>query len=154
MDRLLKEVVSLRREVLRLSPPEYFSMKDVARSFFGSLLLAFTFIFSSRLVEQTKLMTSAHVLFIIVATLVILTVEIYFIGYARVPNRRNRPFYEFWAKRIVTFYLVAWVVSFGVALLYAFNSVFPSLTGLAVFAVGVSLPASIGAAFADLLRSY
>ncbi|MEK6823175.1 MAG: hypothetical protein AABY13_05070, partial [Nanoarchaeota archaeon] len=93
-----KDIVAIKREVLRLTPPPHFSMKDIARSFFGALFLASTFIFSSQLVHQTALLSSGHIVAIIIATVVVLTVEIFFIGYERVPDRRERRFLQFWAN--------------------------------------------------------
>lgn len=153
-DHLHQDVLSIKREVLRLTPPEYFSSKDLARSFFGALFLASTFIFSGGLVQQAKLMSTVHIIVLVLVTLAVLTVEIYFIGYHRVKNKKTRPFYEFWGKRIVTFWSVALVVSFGLSLLYAFDQYFPTTLELVKFSMVVSFPASVGAALADLLRSY
>ena len=152
--KLEKDVAAIKREVFRLTPPDYFSAKDIARSFFGALFLASTFIFSSSLVTQARLLTNTHLFVLVLTTLLILTIEIYFIGYERISNTSRRPFYEFWGKRIVTFWVVALLVSFGLSLLYAFDATLPTVMDLVKFALLLSFPASVGAALADLLRSY
>jgi uncharacterized membrane protein len=152
-DRVAEDVKAIKHEVLLLSPPEYFSMKDVARSFFGALFLASTFIFSSALESQARLLSNIHILAIILVTLAVLTVEIYFIGYERVTNVKRRPFYEFWGKRVVTFYSVALIVAFGLSYLYAFDAVLTPAAMLR-FCIILSFPASVGAALADLLKRY
>jgi uncharacterized membrane protein len=147
------DVRAVKHEVLSITPPEYFSLKDVARSFFGALFLASTFIFSSALEKQAAAIGGAHLLAIVLTTLVVLTVEIYFIGYGRIKDRRHRPFYEFWGKRVTTFYVVALVVAFGLSYLYGFNlTLGPAV--LLKFCVILSFPASVGAALADLLKKY
>ena len=149
-----QDIIDIKREVLRLTPPAHFSMKDIARSFFGALLLASTFIFSSQLITQAKLLTQTHIAAIILATILVLTVEIYFIGYERVQDKHSRKFIQFWAKRIVTFYIVALVVAVGLSYLYGFNLVLDTQAEVVNLTLMLSFPASVGAAIADLLRTY
>ena len=147
------DVRTVKHEVLSVTPPDYFSMKDVARSFFGALFLASTFIFSSALETQAHLLSLFHVLLIILVTIAVLSVEIYFIGYERIRDVKHRPFYEFWGKRIITFYCVAIIVAFGLSYLYAFDLVLDP-SAMLRFCVILSFPASVGAALADLLKRY
>jgi len=151
---LQNDVRLIKQEVLSETPPDYFSTKDIARSFFGALFLTSTFIFSSRITEQVKLMELPNIWALIITTFIVLTIEIYFIGYQRIRNKKERPFTEFWGKRIVTFWTMALLVSFGLAMLYAFDKVFTNAADMVKFAVVLSFPASVGAALADLLRRY
>ena len=153
LQTIAADVKAVKHEVLSITPPEYFSVNDVARSFFGALFLASTFIFSSALGQQAKIISDSHIVAIIIATIIILSVEIYFIGYARIQDVKHRPFYEFWGKRIVTFYAMALIVAFGLSYLYGFDiTLGPQV--LLKFCVILSFPASVGAALADLLKNY
>lgn len=153
LQNIATDVQAVKHEVLSISPPEYFSVKDVARSFFGALFLASTFIFSSALGKQAEIINGWHMIAIVVVTIAVLSVEIYFIGYARIKDRRRRPFYEFWGKRVTTFYAMALIVAFGLSYLYGFDIALGPQVMLK-FCVILSFPASVGAALADLLKRY
>ena len=96
-------------------------------------------------------------IYAIVATLVILTAEIYFIGHRRVTKKSERKFGQFLLKRLLVFYLVAIAVS-GLLVylygLYKLPQVIVSNTGVFNLVIIISLPCAIGAAIGDLLRKY
>lgn len=148
------DVQEVKRILLREAPPEYFSLKDVARSFFGALFLGFAML-SKLLVDLAPRLTSQHIILIIIFTIVILTIEIYFIGFARFTSseRKARPFSEFWAKRFITFYIVAIAVSSLLAWIYNIGAILPQDQVLK-FVIMLSMPCAIGAATGDLLRKY
>jgi uncharacterized membrane protein len=98
-------------------------------------------------------MTYGHIAVLIIVTFIMLTIEIYFIGYARVRDKKSRPFSEFWGKRIFTFWLVALFVSGGISLLFAYDAILTT-TEFVKFVLVLSFPASVGAAIADLLKRY
>ena len=111
LQSIAHEVDFIKKLLLKEVPPEHFSMKDIVRSFFGAAFIGSTFIFSRLLIEIPPLLTTRHVIAIVVSTLAILTAEIYYIGYQRVENKKARPFGQFWLKRLLTFYAVSIIVS-------------------------------------------
>ncbi len=151
---LQTDVNEIKKILLREAPPELFSFKDVARSFFGALFLGFAML-SKLLVELAPNLKNNHVLLIIIFTIIILTMEIYFIGYARLTpaEKKTRYFGEFWTKRFVTFYVVAILVSVLLVWIYNINSLLPAADNFKLI-VSLSMPCAIGAATADLLRKY
>jgi uncharacterized membrane protein len=148
---LQNDVNEIKRILLREEPPEHFSFKDVARSFFGALFLGFAML-SKLLVDVAS---NLNIWLIVVFTSLILTTEIYFIGFARLKyqERKTRYFAEFWAKRFFTFYIVAIAVSAMLIWLYTINTLVPQ-DGMISLVLALSMPCAIGAASADLLRKY
>lgn len=134
--------------------PEYFSAKDIVRSFFGSLFFGFAFIFSKALIDLSITLDKIHVLLILVSTFLILTFEIYFIGYQRVKDTERRPFWEFWLKRFSTFYIITVLVSLYLVYIYNFQIYLATYMEIIKLIVAVSLPCATGAAIADLLKKY
>jgi len=153
LQSIAHEVDFIKKLLLKEVPPEHFSMKDIVRSFFGAAFIGSTFIFSRLLIEIPPLLTTRHVIAIVVSTLAILTAEIYYIGYQRVENKKARPFGQFWLKRLLTFYAVSIIVSSYLALIY---NVIHLVGGdnVAKLIVAMSLPCSIGASITDLLKKY
>ena len=151
---LQKDITEIKQILLREAPPEHFSVKDIARSFFGALFLGFAML-SKLLVDLAPRLQPLHIGLIIFFTALILTIEIYFIGYARLTpaERRTRYFGEFWAKRFFTFWLVAFLVAGLLIWIYHIPSVLAPI-GYIKLLVAVSMPCAIGAATADLLKKY
>jgi uncharacterized membrane protein len=157
-----KEVDSIEIKVDRMTRslldkvPGRFSYKDVARAFFGAFFVGINFIFAGRLITVATNITWHNILLIILVNIVLLTGGIYYIGYRRVENKSERPFLQFWFKRIVVFCIVSMIVSFFLIYLFAIYSE-PQIHGfydLVRVAVIISIPTSIGAAFGDLLKQY
>jgi len=150
-ESISKELDQIRCAVVE-KEPEHFSKEDIVRGFFGALFFGFSFAFSKLVVDVGNVLTWAHVWIILLSTFVILTLEIYFIGYERVPNKKERLFGQFWLKRIITFYLIAYVVSFF--LVYVFGIYLLAGANVLKIIIAISMPCSIGAAMADLLKKY
>lgn len=134
--------------------PEHFSQKDILRAFVGSLFLGFSIIFSGNLIRIANTMPFTHIWIILIFTAIVLTTEIYFIGYRRVEEKEKRPFFQFWIKRILAFYVVAFIVAF--VLMYIFGLVYlvSGTEELIKTLVIVSGPTAIGASIGDLLKKY
>lgn len=152
-NQILKEDVNdIRRHIDKV--PEHFSEKDILRAFIGSLFLGFSTIFSGSLLLVASTMPIEHISTIIFFTLIILIAEIYFIGYSRVEDKKNRRFPQFLIKRLLTFYIVATLVSF--ILIYIFGLIYlvESTEQLVKIIVIISGPCAIGASIGDLLKKY
>jgi len=136
--------------------PEHFSKREVINAFFGSLTIGITFILKGATVRTAVGLDTFHTLLVFGATLMVLFVEIYFIGYSRVKNKSKRKFGQFMAKRLTTLYTITILTS--ICLVYLLNlnnsdyvSTFSDVTKIVVV---VAFPCAIGAAVPSLLRKY
>jgi uncharacterized membrane protein len=134
--------------------PDHFSKKDILRAFLGSLFLAFNVSFSGNIVNISRNLPTFNIFLVIVFTIVILTSEIYFIGYNRVENKRERGFIQFWIKRILAFYIVAVLVAFMITYVFGLIYIVDDFTHYMNLIFIISGPASIGASISDLLKKY
>ena len=149
--------VHLLKEELVEKIPSHFNAKHIASAFIGSLLMGLTFVLSKQLIfEIAPAFQPIHIISIILVTTIILTAEIYFIGYARVKDKekRVRRFGQFWIKRFVSYYGIALLTSIGLFYLYGYNQFLVHTSDVAKTVVAVSLPAAVGASLADLLKQY
>lgn len=152
----IKKGVNELRERLIIAEPEHFSKQDLVYAFFGALLLGLTFAVKGLLIKVSQALTMMHVVLIVVSTLLILTAEIYFIGYSRVTKKEERRFGQFWLKRIIAFYAVAIIISFFLVYIFGLN-LLPEIAvhnsfGALKLIVLISMPCAIGAAITDLLK--
>jgi len=145
----VKEIKSL---LLKRTPPEHFGAKDAVLAGLGALVLGLTFIFKGLLFQVSISLTPRHVFFIVIATALILTGEIYWVGYSRVQNKSRRPFLQFWAKRFFAFYGISIVVSFSLVYLYGLDILVGSFANALKVVVAVSFPSAVGTALSDLMR--
>ena len=152
LDRIEKDVLDIKKIVTEEFPPEHFGAKDIVYSFFGALVIGLTFMFKGLLIQAGMNLRWENVVLIVLTTLLILTFEIYFIGYSRVRNKEKRPFAQFWAKRLISIYLISIAVSFMLAYLFGINYMAGNTEVLLKIIFAVSMPCAIGAAFTDLLK--
>ena len=94
-----------------MKEPEHFGKKDLTRAFFGSIFVGLSFALNGLLFEVSQKLSKANLLAIIFVTLTILTIEIYFIGYQRVKDKKSRPFGEFWLRRTVGITSISLIVT-------------------------------------------
>ena len=99
-------------------------------------------------------MPSEHIFIIIMFTLLLLSAEIYFIGYARVDNKQNRGFGQFWIKRLVAFSVIAIIVALMLVYIFGLIYLVQSSRMLWNVIILMSAPCAIGASFADLVKKY
>ena len=154
IDNIEKEVKQIKKILIEERPPEKFGRKDFVYSFFGALVVGLTFMFKGLLIQSGLNLSWTNVILIVLITIIILTVEIYFIGYARVKDKKKRRFGQFWLKRLFTIYLIAMFVSFLLGYLYGIHSLAGTETAFLKIIFAVSMPCAIGAAFTDLLKKY
>jgi uncharacterized membrane protein len=148
--------VELIREKLLEKTPSHFSVRDVVNASFGSLMFGITFILKGATVSTALRLTDLHVFLIVISTLLILSAEIYFIGYSRVKDKNSRKLGQFLMKRLCTLYLISCIVS--LSLVYTFNvNNAPGLEGISdvlKVVVLVAMPCAVGAAVPSLLKQY
>ena len=154
IDKIAQDVQLLKERLLE-QRPDRFSARDIARSFFGALFIAATFVFTSKIFDIVKQMQQYQLIVLITATIIILVAEIYFIGWSRLKKLREpgRNVFELTIKRVI----VAYAVSIAVAVFYLYVLGFSralSSHEMVNFIFLVAMPCSIGAAVADLLRKY
>ena len=145
------------KERLQIEEPARFSKRDIVDAFFGALFLGVTFSVKGLLIDISLALKSINMIMIPLFTLVILTAEIYYIGYSRVKKKAERRFGQFWMKRIVSFYIIAILTSFLLIYLFGLNNL-PAIANnpenITRLVVLISLPCSIGAAITDLIKRF
>ncbi|MBD3248510.1 DUF2391 family protein [Candidatus Woesearchaeota archaeon] len=156
IDTVKRGVDELRNKLL-IKEPSDFSEKDFFRAFFGALVFGMTFALKGLLIDVSIALTKWHISAIILFTILIMTAEIYFIGYRRIIKKEERKFGQFWLKRTLVFYSVSIFVSLFLVYVYGLNNV-PGIDNISwnIFrmVIAISMPCVIGAAISDLLKQY
>ncbi len=154
IDEIKKGVDELRERLL-IAEPEHFGKEDIIYAFFGALLLGLTFAVKGLLIKVSQALNNINMVLIIASTLLILTAEIYFIGYSRVTKKTERRFGQFWLKRILVFIFVAVITSFFLVYIFGLNKL-PEINNnpfsVCRLVVLITMPCAIGAAITDLLK--
>ena len=160
MDPTEIEIDLIRRDVKRIKDeliekkPEHFSKQDAVRAFFGATIVGLTFVFKGLLVEIGINIPWKNVIMVIASTMFILSTEIYFIGYTHVKNKRERPFGQFYIKRLLSVYTIAITVSFFLCYIFGIIYLVDTLEQFMKIVLLISMPCSIGAAVGNLLKKY
>ena len=125
-------------------------------AFFGSLTIGITFILKGATVRTAVGLDVFHTELVIAATLMILFVEIYFIGYSRVKNKSQRKLGQFMTKRLIALYGITLLISVSLVYLLNLNNseYVTSFMDVMKIVVVVSFPCAIGAAVPSLLKKY
>ncbi|MGV8141708.1 MAG: DUF2391 family protein [Candidatus Woesearchaeota archaeon] len=151
---IIKDNVDRIKDKLIDHTPEHFSRQDLVRASIGAIFLGFSVLFSSNLVTLAIRIPDSYLLTIILSTILILTIEIYVIGYSRVKDKQTRKFGQFWLKRILVFYATALVIATMLALIFGLQFVVPSDEYFLGLVIILSAPCAIGASLGDLLKKY
>jgi len=130
---------------------QHFSREDFFYSFFGALFVGFVFMSKGFLIDIAKNITNVHLAAITILTVVFTTIQIYFIGYARVQDKMHRGFGEFWAKRFITVYASSILVSLILIYSYGIDQMIGS-DKIINAVVAFSMPCSLGATLSDLVK--
>jgi uncharacterized membrane protein len=155
IDQIARDTQILRERLVE-KIPGHFDMRHVIVAFFGALFFGFTFVLKGLLFQVGLALTTFKLILITIATWAILSAEIYFVGYARVPaeQRKIRTFGQFWAKRITTYYFISLVAAALLLYIYGIAELAGTPDNVLKLVVAISFPAAIGAAVADLLGKY
>jgi uncharacterized membrane protein len=151
---LIKDDVQRMRDKLIDHTPEHFSKQDLVRASIGALFLGFSVLFSKNIIDLATKIPTPQLFVIIFGTIVILTLEIYIIGYSRVTDKVTRKFGQFWMKRVAAFYLTAVVIAVLLAYTFGLQYLMPESAHFFNFIVILSAPCAIGASLGDLLKKY
>jgi uncharacterized membrane protein len=132
--------------------PPHFTWEDFTRAFLGSFIFAVTFLFSGLLITISKGMSNDNVIMVVVLTCALLTMEIYFMSYRYVYDRKHRPFLEFWGKRFFSVIVSSLISVMVLVYVYGINHMLGS--GLEVFKVCVAamLPATTAGGAMEILK--
>ena len=154
LEEVSKQIAEIQSRLTGKTPPEHFSLKHVASAFLGSLLVGIPFMFRSSLFDVSLALTNERLYLIMLVTIVLLTAEVYFIGYSKIRDKTKRHFAQFWLKRVVTYYGISMIVSFFLVYIYGLNYFAGTFENIFKVVVAVSLPCALGASLADLLGKY
>jgi len=131
--------------------PRHFSIKDFLKAALASFIVALTFVFKGSMFDYAKRMDFSHVINITIVTCIIVTAEIYFLSYRFVKNRKERPFLEFWAKRLFTIIASSFIMIWLILHIYGINNYI--LLGEELrFIVAVMMPAAVAGAAMEILK--
>ncbi|MFO7710881.1 MAG: DUF2391 family protein [Candidatus Woesearchaeota archaeon] len=132
---------------------QHFSKRDVINAIYGALVIGLTFVFKGLMVEIGMSLPWFNILMIVFSTLLILSSEIYFVGYSRVKDKKHRPLGQFMAKRLVTMYTISLSVSVFLLLIFGFMLHMGSLENFIKLVFVIAMPCAIGAAIPSMLKS-
>lgn len=151
---VIKNDVERIKDKLIDHTPEHFSRQDFIRASIGALFLGFSVLFSGNLMNLAIKIPKAHLFIIILGTILILTLEIYIIGYSRVHDKETRKFGQFWIKRLLSFYVTAIVIAGILAYTFGIQYVLPDTMSFLNLIIILSAPCAVGASLGDLLKKY
>ena len=132
--------------------PKHFSKEDIFYSFFGALFVGLVFTLKGLLIDIAKSLTTSHIIAIIILTILLITVQIYYVGYVHVKEKEKRRFGQFWAKRFVTIYVVSILTSFILVYLYGINLILANFADTIKAVIAISMPCALGATLSDLFK--
>ncbi len=150
----IKRDVKVIKQTLVEHRPEHFSKRDVLHAFFGALLIGLPFMFKGLLLRIGAIIPWYNVVLVLLSTWLILSAQIFFIGYAAVKDKNERRFGQFWAKRFVTMYGIGLLTSFYLFYIFDVIALVASPEMAAKLVLVLSMPCSIGAAIGSLLKRY
>lgn len=148
-----KEIDRLEKKLLDKAP-EHFSRRDVIAAFFGSLIIGLTFILKGSTLKIASELDNIHIISIVAFTIAVLVMEIYYVAYVRVKDKRKRPLGQFMAKRFFTLYFIAIFASALLIYMLGIDQQAETMVDIARVIILMSMPCSIGAAIPTLLKKY
>lgn len=131
---------------------QHFSKEDFFYSFFGALFVGFVFMSKGFLIDIVKNLNEAQLVAITLLTIIFAVIQIYFVGYSKVVDRRHRTFGEFWTKRFITIYVASIIVSLLLIYVYGLDKTLGSPNNIFKAVIAFSMPCSLGATLSDLLK--
>lgn len=152
MRKIHAEIKEIKEILTDAYPPEHFSAKDMMTALLAAIIVGSSFFFNTLLVSTSIQLTFKQVVGIILVTSLVLTAEIYFVGYERVHNKSRRRFGQFWAKRFFAFYGISLAVAFSLAYLYGFTAALGSNAEILRVIIAVSFPCTVAIGLADLVK--
>lgn len=133
--------------------PLHFKVRDVIHDFFAALIFGLTLIFKGNLVYMVEHMGQKHIIGVVVSTVIILTLIIYFAGYKGLADKTGG-FFWFWLERFIGHYAIALIVATYLVVLFAYDLQAGSIIGAYEMIVVLTMPCAIGAAVPNILKDY
>ena len=152
LKQIASDVRVIRDSVERV--PDHFNMRHVIGATFGAFFFGLTFALKGLVLQATANLTNDHLLLMVATIFIILTAEIYYIGYSKVRDKETRHFSQFWAKRIATYMVIGFLASTFLVYLYGINNLAQSPEHIRNIIIALALPCCTGASVADLLKKY
>ncbi len=152
----IEQTLGAIKEKMLEKVPSHFSRRDFVNSAFSSMVIGSTFVLKGQTVDAALRLTQTRLGLIVVATLIALIAEIYFIGYSRVKNKSQRKLGQFMTKRLFGLITVTVATTFFLVYLFGFD-LHPqvnSLYDLSRIVIVISMPCAVGAAIPSLLKQY
>jgi len=150
----IEQEIRLLEEKLLEKRPSHFSKRDVINALFASLIFGFTIVLRGGVESLVKALTPIHIIAIIIATSIILYLEIYYVGYTRVRPEEHRKLGQFVAKRFFTFYGASLLVALALIYLFGVNELLANFQEIMKMVILVSMPCAIGAAIPSMLKQF
>jgi uncharacterized membrane protein len=151
IDSIKTEVDHLYNK-LYVKEPKHFSSRDIVKSFFGALLIGFTFVFKGLLIDISMSLPWFNISLIILSTFILLGIEIYVIGYAKVQNKSERKLGQFIFKRLVTMYVISLFVSSFLLFIFGFVLLSGSPEQFVKLIFVVAMPCAVGSVIPSMLK--
>jgi uncharacterized membrane protein len=150
----IENIVEKLKECVVDRTPSYFSNQDVVISFLGALFFGITFIMKGNLINTTIRLDSMRLVLISIATILVLVLGIYFLGYKRVKDRERRRPFQFIMKRLITLYIVSIIVPFFLIYIFAVNQQVGTMDNVIKLVVVLSMPCAIGTSISYLFNKF
>ena len=148
MESLIKKI----KERVVDKTPSHFSVRVIFNALFGSLLFGLTFILKGALIQTALRLENLHVFLILISSVAIILGEIYFLGYSRIKDRRERKPGQFIIKRFLTLFLVSIGVAFFLVYIFGINYQVESFENVLRVVVMTMMPCAVGAGFSNLFK--
>ena len=152
MQRIQKDIAAIKAAVVERRI-ERLSMRDVVLSFFGAFLFGLSSVFNGMLPTVVQQLSYVQIGLIIVATILVLIFEIYFIGWHHVKGERGRNVFEFTLKRLAITYLTSVLIATFLVTLFGFYDIL-SIENVIKMIFVLCMPCATGAVLADLVKKY
>ena len=146
--------IKLMKSKLLEKVPSQFSISNIIDAFFGALLIGMTFVLKGALVRTALNLTKWHLIAIVIFTISIIFVQVYFLTYRRLKDKGEHSFGRYVFKRMATILLVAIVVSVSLVYLLAVNLQAADFLETLKIITTLWMACAIGSAIPGLLKSY
>jgi len=154
----IKELNNIERSVKRIKDkvvdktPSHFSMKVIFNALFGSLLFGLTFILKGALIDTALKLEKIHIILILISSMAIIAGEIYFLGYSKIKDRRERRPGQFVIKRFLTLLIVSLSVAFFLVYIFGIDRQLGNFYNIIRVVIMTMMPCAVGAGFSSLFK--
>jgi len=153
INRIENQISNLTEKLLEKRPSQ-FSKRDIVNAFFASLIVGLTFVLKGALISTAAGLDTEHIIFILVSTVLILTAEIYFVGYSRVRTKARRRLGQFWLKRFSTIFVISIITATYLIYVFGLDAILGSNNNILKAVIMLTMPCAVGAAIPGLLKQF